>query len=386
MISYGYKSLFATVLMAITLARSAPLQDTTGGPHMIEVVAAPQLKDAPVEVGNHSMHITSPSGVKEHHHHHSQHQHHHQQAQLVPDGEDYAAELSDEIPTNGEELAEHVINLRDYIETLSDDEFEGFMEHYMENASKDDMFALELALELDADDRDEEDDFDHTNAWDSEDDEDAIKFVPYSQVKGDHHRHHRQRAHNHRLQHRFEREVGCDEEEIELGLCEPSLEFEKHPHHHRHHHRHGHHHHEQEDELMCSQAEFEQGLCGEIQQHRHHHGHHHSHLRHGQEVRSYEHPSHHQVLTKADGFPFGDNLTHLRHNQRLNDADLLGKPQFHVSAKPLGVTIIEHALPGPAIMVGKPDVHPVKIAEVHVQEVPSLAPRDVKERVSGAPF
>lgn len=402
MISPRNKSLFATVVMAISLARAAPLQDNAGPTEAHLIEAVPEHHPVIDGLGNRSMYVPSPTGIKEHHHGHHHSPHHHSnahQTQVVPDGEDYAAELSDEIPTNGEELAQHVINLRDYIDTLSEDDFDDFLDHYMENAGKDDMFALELALDLDADDEDAEDDYSYIDPWDAEDDDETIKFVPYSQVKQgptSHHRHHRQRLHNHRRQRQLEEEVGCDEEEIAMGLCEPSIEYSRHPRHHRS----GHdrqHHQDIEEELMCGPAEFEEGLCGPRHHHHHQRHHHQPHLRHGEviEKETYElpaghHPHHaHQVMTKADGFPFGENLGHLRRHQYQYDADLLGLPEVHhshASHKPFHIRIIESAASVPMVTVTTPEsVDPVKVAKVHIhQQHPSLTPRAVDEVSSNA--
>lgn len=354
--------------MALTLVRAAPLHDesTPEEIHIVESLSGNDGQSNPihVEVGNHSMNIASPT-VKEHHHHQPH------QVKLEPKEEI--------IPccSSGEELAQHVIKLRDFIETLPEDDFDGFLEHYLKKASKDEVFALELALDLDGDDSEEEDEDDSASSfssnsepWEMEDDE-SIKFVPLEKLQKGHH------GHNHQFQHQFERQVGCSEKEIKFGFCDPMEEYSSH---HRHHQSHGHHHHHLEEELECSQVEQDEGLCV-VQEHRqHHHSHPHSDSqpRHGVIIGDSRHSRVNREFMGADGYPLGQSIS--KQSQQDNDADLLGKKIEH-SIEPISFAIIQQAIGGPLSGLVKPRVNPKApqdAVKLHIEGV-SMVPQDADQ-------
>lgn len=286
------KPLYTVVLLALSMVSAAPLQDGNGETAVQQLASAlPMAHGQAISKGHLDVQVTAPIDSKK--------TPISQLTKVVSDGKDTSdhaiAASSDDAMDDGEwegtdrssdEMAEYVLSLRDYIDTLDDEEYDTFVDFYLKEGSEEDIFALELALDLD----DPDSLLEESN--------DGVEFAPYEEVRG----HHKSHGHHHR-HHKHHGEKQCSEREFRKGLCEPIRE---HHHHHRKHH-HGN-----------SRKDAEDGLAYAHKNHYQHHNH-------SGDLRP-SHPAHHRVdptqLTQADGFPAGHGFSHPRHT--LFDDDLLG--------------------------------------------------------------
>jgi hypothetical protein len=312
------KPLYSIVVLAISLVHAAPV-DSNDAPEFSVVDLLP-AHAGHFELGHRAAQVTAPFDTSIPHpanphqvkiridgaddepiigafdlpqQNHVKHQHHgekqHQEEQREHFEDDETA-LEDEVCMEAsQELAKHVISLRDYIDTLEEEEYSSFLDHYLDEGNEDDMLALELALELKEDD-------DGNLLEPVFDCEDALEYITYKQ-----------------LSHNKEQSQGKDNRSRDI------LEREL------------------EQDLACSKEEMENGECESIEQHRQARHHHHQHQdrkahppREGRAAAASTehliHPGKIVRLTQADGFQHGENLTrpHFDHHPSLQDADLLG--------------------------------------------------------------
>ncbi|UZJ53438.1 hypothetical protein CBS101457_002758 [Exobasidium rhododendri] len=325
------KPLYTFIVLALSLVRAAPVDSDETIPQFRVIDLLP-AHSGQLQVGHQSAQVTAPMDTSVPHHpkqhqvrifvdgpaeqpfigefdlkqqQQVKHQHHGERNHRKPESEhsdddddddDDESDLEDGICMEAsEELAQHVVSLRNYIDTLDEREYSTFLDHYVDEGSEDDMLALELALEL-------EEDEDGKLLKPVIDCEDALEYVSLKELSRHDHGHH---DHTQKLlEHEIEQDMACSKEEMENGECE-SIESHRQARKHLHH------------------------------QHNQHHDHRDHRFRKGKEIISHHlhQPLSTVQLIQADGAPVGENATrpHFHHQPNYHDADLLGPGGLHPS-------------------------------------------------------